>query len=194
MDQNKIGRLLYSLRTDLGMTQRQLGNQLGVSDKTVSKWERGMGCPDLSVLPDVARVLGISVEQLLSGHLPERTPNGGNMKQLKFYLCPQCGNLLTAAGTATLSCCGRVLEPLAFQKADPDHTLTIEEVDGEWFLTSSHPMEKGHSLSFAALVTAERMTLVRQWPEWDFQVRLPKRGHGILYWHCTKHGLFRQIL
>ena len=37
-------------------------------------------------------------------------------------------------------------------------------------------------LMFVALVTAERVTLVRQWPEWDFQLRLPKRGHGMLYW------------
>lgn len=194
MDQTKIGTLLQTLRKQHGLTQKQLAAQLGLSNKTISKWECGQGCPDLSVLPQVAGLLGVQMEDLLSGQLPEPEANGGNMKHTNFYVCPQCGNLITASGTPTLSCCGRVLEPLAWQKPDAEHSLTVSEIDGEWFLTSGHPMTKEHSLTFAALVTAERMTLVRQWPEWDFQVRLPKRGHGILYWHCAQHGLFRQIL
>ena len=194
MDQVKIGNLVRSLRRQKNMTQQELAKQLGLSGKTVSKWECGQGCPDLSVLPELAALLGVPMEDLLSGRLPEQSQNGGNMKNLKFYVCPQCGNLITASGSPSLSCCGRVLEPLPHQKPDEAHTLTIEEIDGEWFLSSSHPMEKGHSLMFAALVTAERVTLVRQWPEWDFQVRLPRRGRGFLYWYCTDHGLFRQIL
>ena len=194
MDQEKIGLLLRQLRTQKHMTQKQLAQQIHLSDKTVSKWERGLGCPDLSVLPTLAALLEVTMEDLLSGQLPQTPPNGGNMKNLKFYVCPQCGNLMTASGSPALSCCGRVLEPLAPQKADTDHSLSIEEIDGEWFVSSSHPMEKEHSLMFAAFVNSERVTLVRQWPEWDFQVRLPKRGRGFLYWYCTRHGLFRQIL
>ena len=72
--------------------------------------------------------------------------------------------------------------------------LTAEPVEDEWYLTAPHPMEKGHYLSFAALVTGEQVTLVKRWPEWDFQLRLPRRGHGLLYWHCTRHGLFRQTI
>ena len=194
MDQKKIGLLLRQLRTQQKMTQRQLAEKMGLSDKTVSKWECGQGCPDLSVLPELADILGVSMKDLLTGQLPEQETGGGNMKNLKFYICPQCGNLITASGSPSLSCCGRMLEAASVQKTDKDHSLSIEEVDGEWFLSSSHPMEKGHSLMFAALVTAERVTLVRQWPEWDFQVRMPKRGHGVLYWYCTQHGLFRQII
>ena len=194
MDQVKIGNLLRELRRQKNMTQQQLAEQLGLSGKTISKWECGQGCPDLSVLPQLAAVLGVPLEDLLAGKLPENPQNGGNMKHLNFYVCPQCGNLMTASGTPSLSCCGRVLEPLQHQKADEEHTLTVEEIDGEWFVSSNHPMEKTHSLMFAALVTSERVTLVRQWPEWDFQVRLPKRGRGFLFWYCTRHGLFRQIL
>ena len=116
------------------------------------------------------------------------------MKNLKFYICPMCGNIMTVSGSPSISCCGRVLEPAVHQKPDEAHTMKIEEVEGEWFLSSPHPMTKEHSLMFAALVTAERVTLVRQWPEWDFQMRLPKRGHGILYWYCSEHGLFRKLL
>ena len=194
MNQEKMGLLLRTLRIQKSMTQKQLADKLGLSGKTVSKWECGQGCPDLSVLPELAAILGVSMEDLLSGQLPDQETNGGNMKNLKFYVCPHCGNLLTASGSPNISCCGRILTPLQHRKADEAHTVTVEEIDGEWFLTCAHPMEKGHSLMFAALVTSERLTLVRQWPEWDFQVRLPKRGHGILYWYCTQHGLFRTLL
>lgn len=194
MDQEKIGTLLRSLRLQKGMTQKDLAETIGLSGKTVSKWECGQGCPDISVLPGLAAVLGVSMEDLLSGHLPTPEQNGGNMKNLKFYICPLCGNIMTASGAPGISCCGRVLEPAVHQKADEAHALTVEEIDGEWFLSSPHPMTKEHSLSFAALITAERITLVRQWPEWDFQMRLPKQGHGILYWYCTNHGLFRKLL
>ena len=194
MDQEKIGSLLRMLRLQKNMTQQALGEKLGLSGKTVSKWECAQGCPDVSVLPELAAILGVSMEDLLSGQLPQSERDGGNMKNLKFYICPVCGNLMTASGSPSLSCCGRVLEPLSHQKPDEAHTLSVEEIEGEWFISSSHPMTKSHSLMFAALVTSERVTLVRQWPEWDFQVRLPKRGHGILYWYCTEHGLFRKLL
>ena len=194
MDQEKIGVLLRSLRVQKGMTQKELAEKLGLSGKTVSKWECGQGCPDVSVLPELAGILGVSMEDLLAGQLPRAERDGGNMKNLKFYVCPVCGNLMTASGSPALSCCGRVLEPLSHQKPDEEHALNIEEIEGEWFVSSPHPMTKEHSLMFVALVTAERVTLVRQWPEWDFQTRLPKRGHGILYWYCTQHGLFRKLL
>jgi DNA-binding XRE family transcriptional regulator len=194
MDQEKIGILLRSLRAQKGLTQQALAEKMGLSGKTVSKWECGQGCPDVSVLPELAGILGISMEDLLSGQLPESERDGGNMKNLKFYVCPVCGNLMTASGSPSLSCCGRVLEPLAHQKPDEEHTLKVEPVEDEWFLTSPHSMTKSHSLMFVALVTAERVTLARQWPEWDFQTRLPRRGHGILYWYCTRHGLFRKLL
>ena len=106
------------------------------------------------------------------------------MKQTKFFLCPQCGNLITASGSAVLACCGRTLTPLEPQRPDPDHQLTIEQMENEWYLTSPHSMTKAHHLSFAALVTSERVILVRR----------PRGEHGLLYWHCTQHGLFRQIL
>ena len=194
MDQNKTGLLIRALRTEGGMTQEQLANALGVTGQAVSKWERGLGCPDVSLLPQLARTLGVPMEGLLDGDLEEQEPDGGSMRNLSFYVCPQCGNLVTATGAATLSCCGRTLEPLSLQKPDQAHQLTVEQVEDEWFITAPHPMEKGHYLSFAAFVTGEQATVVKRWPEWDFQLRLPRRGHGMLYWYCTQHGLFRKAL
>lgn len=194
MDHNHTGALIRSLRTERGMTQRALAKVLGVTDQAVSKWERGLGCPDTALLPGLAQTLGITVEQLLRGTPESGDLNGGNMKKLNFYVCPQCGNLLTSTGRAALSCCGRTLEPLPHQKADEHHRLALEPVEDEWFLTADHPMEKEHYISFAALVTGEQLTLLKRWPEWDFQARLPRRGHGLLYWYCTRHGLFRQTI
>ena len=192
MDQQKTGSLIRALRMERSLTQKQLAALLGITDRAVSKWERGLGCPDPSLLPALAQALGAPVERLLAGDLAEQAPNGGTMRNLKFYVCPQCGNLLTAAAPASLSCCGRTLEPLAAQKADEAHSITLEPVEDEWFLTAAHPMEKGHHLAFAALVTGERVILSKHWPEWDFQLRLPRRGRGMLYWYCTRHGLFRK--
>ena len=194
MDYQKTGLLIRMLRAERGMTQHMLAQTLGVTDQAVSKWERGLGCPDVSLLPGLSRALGIPLERLLAGELEEQDPDGGTMRNLSFYLCPQCGNLITATGTPTLSCCGRTLEPLKPQKPDQAHSLTAEPVEDEWYLTAAHPLDKGHYLSFAALVNGEQVTLIKRWPEWDFQLRLPRRGHGLLYWYCTQHGLFRQTI
>ncbi len=192
MDTNLIGTLIRRLRTEHDLTQRQLAQQLHVSDKAVSKWERGLGCPDVSLLPALAQVLGVELEGLLSGQLDSNEPLGGTMKKLNFYVCPVCGNLVTAMAEPTLSCCGKKLSPLQPQKAEEDHALSIEPVDGERFLTTRHPMEKGHSISFVALLTGDSMVLQKLYPEWDLQVRLPAASHGKLLWYCTQHGLFYQ--
>lgn len=50
MDHVKIGQLIYRLRKEKHLTQLQLANQMNISDKTISKWKRGLGCPELSLL------------------------------------------------------------------------------------------------------------------------------------------------
>lgn len=107
MDAHKSGALLRQLRQEHGLTQRALAEQLHVSDRTISKWERGAGCPDVGLLAALAQALGVTVETILRGDcVPEET-KGGHMRKLKFYVCPSCGNVLTAMGEAELSCCGR---------------------------------------------------------------------------------------
>ena len=162
MDQQKTGSLIRALRAEQHMTQQALADVLGVTDRAVSKWERGLGCPDVSLLPSLAQALGVPVERLLAGELEEQDPDGGSMRQLKFYVCPQCGNLITATGSAVLSCCGRKLEALEPRKPDEEHRLTFEQVEDDWFITASHPMVKGHYLSFAALVSGEQATVIKR--------------------------------
>ena len=194
MDQEKTGGLIRALRTQKGLTQKALAEAVGVGNKAVSKWERGLGCPDVSLLPELSRVLGIRLETLLSGNLNPNDQERGNMKKLKFYVCPDCGNLVTTVTEASVSCCGRTLLPIEPQKAENDNKLTVEKSDGHWFITSTHPMTKEHYVSFTALLTGDTLFLRRLYPEWDFQTRIPCFGHGILLWYCTKHGLFKQLV
>ncbi len=67
MDEVKIGKFIAELRRSKNMTQEQLGEKLGVSFKTISKWENGRGMPGVSNLLDLCSELGISVNELLSG-------------------------------------------------------------------------------------------------------------------------------
>ena len=194
MDNEKIGKLIYGLRKERNMTQLQLAEILHISDKTVSKWERGQGCPDISLLVDLSCVLGVDMEKLLSGRLEANEERGGNMKKLNFYVCPECGNVITAMTEAGISCCGKKPQPLEAVKAPDEERLLVENIENDYYISSDHPMLKEHYISFVALLTGDMLTLKKQYPEWDLQVRIPGRTHGKLIWYCTEHGLFYQLV
>ena len=69
MDNGKLGAVLRALRRELGLTQRQAAERLGVTDKAVSKWERGLGCPDVSLLPQLSQLFQVDLARLLQGDL-----------------------------------------------------------------------------------------------------------------------------
>lgn len=194
MDNVKIGNLINKLRKEKGMTQLQLAEKLHISDKTVSKWERGLGCPDVSLLTDLSGVFGVDLEKLLSGQLDANEERGGNMKKLNFYVCPECGNVITAMTDAGISCCGKKLKALEPVKASEEEKLSVEVIENDYYISSNHPMVKEHYISFVALLTGDSLTLKKQYPEWDLQVRIPGRTHGKLIWYCTDHGLFYQLV
>lgn len=193
MNENKAGALLARLRQERGMTQREAAERLSVSPRAVSKWETGNGCPDTGLLPALAELYGVSMERLLKGDLRQEEADGGNMKRIKFYVCPDCGNVLTATGGGELCCCGRRLTALTPRAADADHAVTVREIEEDWFITfEQHPMEKGHFFRFAAYVTADRCLLVRLYPEQGGELRIPQlRGGGSLYLCCSRDGLFQ---
>lgn len=194
MDNVKIGNLIYKLRKESNMTQLQLAERLHISDKTVSKWERGLGCPEISLLTDLSCVFGVDLEKLLSGQLDANEERGGNMKKLNFYVCPECGNVITAMTEAGISCCGKKLQPLEAVKAAAEEKLSVENIENDYYISSDHPMLKEHYISFVTLLTGDTLTLKKQYPEWDLQVRIPGRTHGKLIWYCTNHGLFYQLV
>lgn len=72
MDQEKIGVFISTLRKEQGMTQQQLADAIGVSNKTISKWECGKGMPELALIVPLCHILQISINEFLSGeHLLE---------------------------------------------------------------------------------------------------------------------------
>ncbi|WP_418667673.1 helix-turn-helix domain-containing protein [Allofournierella sp.] len=192
MDAAKTGALIRALRLEKGLTQKQLADRLHLSDRTVSKWERGAGCPDLSLFGALAGELGVDPGRLLAGELGQSPREGGNMKRIQFYVCPVCGEVVFSTGNAAVSCCGRPLAPLRAAPAEGAHTLRLTEMDGGLLAQLKHPMEKGHFISFLACVRYDRVTLVRLWPEQAAEAHLPAAGRADWYFYCTGHGLFRQ--
>lgn len=75
MNAKQTGNLINLLRTEKNLTQKQLADMINVSDKAVSKWERGDGCPDVSIIPILANALEIDVESIMNGTLSEEMVN-----------------------------------------------------------------------------------------------------------------------
>ena len=183
---------IRELREKRNMTQAELAEQIGVSSKTVSKWETAKGLPDITLLQPLASALGVSVIELMNGEPIANQNVSGNMLRSKFYVCPLCGNIIHTTGAALISCCGITLPALEAEEPDEDHGVTIEHVEDEHFITVPHSMTKGHYISFIASVTSDRLQMVKLYPEGNAETRLQLRGRGYLYYYCNQHGLFRK--
>ena len=186
------GAAIKQLREKRNLTQQELADRIGVSAKTVSKWETAKGLPDVTLLEPLAKALHISVIELMNGEQITNHNVSGNMLRSKFYVCPVCGNMIHSMGNSLISCCGITLPPLEAEEADEEHTVTIERVEDEQFVTVHHPMTKQHFISYVAYVTTDRMQLVKLYPEGNAETRVQMRGRGYLYWYCNRHGLYKQ--
>ena len=82
MDQSKIGKFIAECRKQKNLTQMQLAEKLGITDKAVSKWERGMAMPDSSIMLELCDILEISVNELLSGEKIMMENNNQKNEQL----------------------------------------------------------------------------------------------------------------
>lgn len=185
------GAAIRQLRENQQLTQVELAEKLGVSGKTVSKWETGKGLPDISLLQPLTQALGISVIELMNGQPIANKNISANLLRGKFYVCPVCGNVIHAFGSAVISCCGITLPALEAEEPDDDHAITVESVEDEHFVTVHHPMVKQHFISFVAYVTCDRVQLVKLYPEGNAETRLQLRGMGQIYYYCNRHGLFK---
>lgn len=190
MDCVKIGKLIASLRKEHGLTQKALAEKIYVSDKAVSKWERGIGCPDVSLLPRLSEILGTALNELLEGELSPNKKDIGNLRRINFYVCPYCGNIVNSTSPCSITCCGRTLKALTPKTPDEKHQLTVEEIDDSLYVSNRHPMSKDHYLGFIALVTESTFWLHRLYPEQDAATSYPKffKG-GTLFSYCSNHGL-----
>ena len=98
MDNETLGIRIRALRRELGMTQRALAEALGVTDKGGQQMERGLGCPDVSFLPQLVPDLWGGPGKTAQGDLAPNELVGGNMKKMTYYACPVCGNLTFCTG------------------------------------------------------------------------------------------------
>lgn len=186
------GSVIKKLRENKGMTQLQLAEEIGVSSKAVSKWETAKGLPDISLIEPLSQALGVSVMELMSGETIINKNASSNILFSKFYVCPVCGNVIHTTGEAVISCCGIALPPLEAEEIDDAHTVTVEPVEDEKFITVHHDMTKTHFISFAAYVTTDRVQFVKFYPEGNAETRMQFRGRGYLYIYCNRHGLMRK--
>lgn len=188
------GDTIKTLREKRKITQKELAESIHVSDKTVSKWETGKGLPDISIIGELARELGVSIAELLTGDLKNNENRSANMKKVHFYICPICGNIITAVGQGSYCCCGITLPKQETEECDEGHLICIETVDNEHFVTLRHPMDKEHYISFAAYATSDSLEIVKLYPEEEISVRFRKKGRGVLYAYCNKHGMFQKLI
>lgn len=84
MDQVKIGKLIAQLRKNKGLTQRELGEMVGVGFRAVSKWENGLTCPDISIINELSEILGISADELLKGEVSKKSQPEQSKPKKKF--------------------------------------------------------------------------------------------------------------
>lgn len=112
MESIRMGRLIRALRRERGLTQKALAQQLHVTDKAVSKWERGLSCPDISLLGALAGALGTTADRLLAGESEQNTPAPGAKKapaardpQALRRRCAAVWVLLLAAGVLVCGIC-----------------------------------------------------------------------------------------
>lgn len=196
------GTLIRKLREDRRMTQEQLADKICVTAKAISKWETGRGFPDIGLVEPLAKALGISVIELLSGEDIRNRNRTADMRKVAFYICPVCGNVIQTTGEAVVSCCGITLppleaEPCTTEPADPDgtdpdseHRIDIEVVEDEYYVTLDHPMSKTHYISFLAAVSDRTVQLVKLYPEENAEARFKMDRVERIYACCNRHGLY----
>ena len=194
MNQYVTGAVIRELREKNKMTQLQLAERLGVSDKTVSKWETAKGYPDITLLEPIAEVFKISVTELISGNTVHNANVAANMLRSKFYVCPVCGNVIHSMGEAAIQCHGILLTPLEAEPADERHMLSIERVEDEYYVRIDHSMTKEHYISFAAAASSDQVQMVKLYPEGNAEARFKIRGVRRIFYYCNRDGLFSRSL
>lgn len=190
MNQYVTGAVIKELREKNKMTQLQLAERLGVSDKTVSKWETAKGYPDITLLEPIADAFSVSVTELISGNTVFNTNVTSNMMRSKFYVCPVCGNVIHSMGEAVITCHGVNLSPAIAEETDEKHMIYVEKIEDEFYVHMDHDMSKQHHISFIAAVSSDRVQMVKLYPEGNAEARFKRNGVKKLYFYCNRDGLF----
>lgn len=190
MNQYVTGAVIKELREKNHMTQAELAERLGVSDKAISKWETAKGYPDISLLEPLASVLGVSITELISGNAVSNVNVSANMLRSKFYVCPVCGNVIHSMGEAVIHCHGILLTPCQAEETDENHMIFIERVEDEYYVRIDHDMTKQHYISFVAAISSDKIQMVKLYPEGNAEARVKINGVKKILFYCNRDGLF----
>ena len=175
MNAEKTGSLIRSLRIKKGLTQKELAHMICVTDKAVCKWEKGRGCPNITLISQLSKVLEVDIQSILQGYLDKNKKIGENMNHLKFYKCPTCGNLVTSIKSVELSCCGNKLSPVSAQtRSDPEYQPVIQEFDGQYSIKFNHPMTKSDYISQVIVVRYDQIMIVNLYAESEAIITIPQ--------------------
>ena len=150
MNNYVTGKVIKELREKKNLTQLELANIIGVSDKTISKWETSKGFPDIALIEPLAKALNISVIELMSGDYVINNNKSSNIEKSVIYVCPICGNIIHSMGKAVITCCGITLPELDAEEVDDAHNISIEKIEDEFVIKINHEMTKKHYISFVA--------------------------------------------
>ena len=183
--------MIKNLREQKKLTQAELAEKIFVTDKAVSKWETGRGYPDISLVESLAKALDISVIELLSGKNVINTNRQSNMNRVQFYVCPVCGNIIQSTGEALISCCGITLPPLEAEQSDKNHSVRIERIEDEFFVSIEHEMTKNHYISFIAAIRSDSVEIQKLYPEQNAEASFKISGTEQILFYCNQHGLYK---
>jgi len=194
MDRYVTGDVIRKLRENKKLTQEELAEKIYVSAKAVSKWETGKGFPDICLLEPLAKTLGISVIELMSGNTVQNKNQAADMLKSKIYVCPVCGNVIQATGETLISCCGITLPPSEAETPDKEHRVQITIAEDEYHVSLHHPMTKDHYISFLSAASDMGWQTVKLYPEGSAEARFKIGGIKTIYAYCNRHGLYKAML
>ena len=184
------GNVIKELREKCQLTQVELAEKIGVSDKTISKWETAKGYPDISLLEPIAKALGVSMTELVTGNAVSNVNISANMLRSKFYVCPICGNIIHSMGEAVMQCHGILLSPCQPEETDENHMIFIERVEDEYYIRIEHDMTKQHYISFIAALSSDKIQMIKLYPEGNAEARVKINGVKKILFYCNRDGLF----
>ena len=188
------GNVIKELREKCQLTQVELAEKIGVSDKTISKWETAKGYPDISLLEPIAGALGVSMTELVTGNAVSNVNISANMLRSKFYVCPICGNIIHSMGEAVMQCHGILLSPCQPEETDENHMIFIERVEDEYYIRIEHEMTKQHYISFIAAVSSDKIQMIKLYPEGNAEARVKINGVKKILFYCNRDGLFSRTI
>lgn len=113
------------------------------------------------------------------------------MADVNFYVCPVCGNVLYGTGKVQLNCHGHNLEPLEARNPEGIMDYSIETVEDEYYVTVNHEMSKQDYMSFMACASADRVQIVKLFPEGMATARFKRELARYIYFYSEKDGLFK---